>query len=158
MTIFHALHGIGSVVEIEEKEILETKVKFAVVQFENMRVMVNVAQLEEHMRVPIESSEAEKVLDAVTEDSWKMPSNHNHRHKSALDKLKKGDPYELAAIVRGFSQLSLKRRLANRDQRTLDHALDLLSEELAFSLAEDTQAMREKLFHLATDELAPVAI
>ena len=157
--VMHALHGLGTIETIEEKAILDTVCRFAVVAFEKMQVMVNLDGRSTSIRNPIPADEVEKVMDFLKSCQPELPSNHNQRHKAILELIKSGNIYKLCEVVKGLTQLSQKRNLASRDARALEQSLRLMSEELGHATGCEPTDLEQAITHtctVGTPELAAV--
>ena len=61
------------------------------------------------MRKVIDEQMVSKVLKALTGSGTKMPKNWNRRFKHNRDKMKTGDIFELAEVVRNLSLRDTRR-------------------------------------------------
>ncbi|MFA5504666.1 MAG: hypothetical protein WC314_01350 [Vulcanimicrobiota bacterium] len=143
--VMHALHGLGSIESIEEKEILGSVSTFAVVAFEKMQVMVNLQSRNSSIRLPISAEEVEGVMDHLRDCQPELPNNHNQRHKMILELIKAGDVEKTCLVVKGLTLLSQKRDLAARDAKALEQSMRLLSEELGNAVGSEPEALHETL-------------
>ena len=143
--VMHALHGLGTIESIEEKAILDTVATFAVVAFDKMQVMVNLASRNSSIRQPIGADEVDGVMEYLKECTPSLPNNHNQRHKSILELIKSGDIRKLCLVVKGLTQLSQKRALASRDAKALEQSMRLMTEELGHAVGADPESLQESI-------------
>ena len=143
--VMHALHGLGTIESIEEKEILGSVATFAVVAFEKMQVMVNLNSRNSSIRNPILSDEVDSVMTHLRDCTPELPNNHNQRHKMILELIKAGDVRKTCLVVKGLTLLSQKRDLAARDAKALEQSMRLLSEELGNAIGSEPEELLEKL-------------
>ncbi len=69
----------------------------------DMKVMIPVDNVEEiGIREIIDNEDMEKVLDILKGDQTKMPQNWNRRYRLNMEKIKSGDIFEIAAVVRNL--------------------------------------------------------
>ncbi len=154
--VMHALHGLGTIETIEEKEILGSTSTFAVVAFEKMQVMVNLASRNSSIRMPIPAEEVESVMQHLRDCTPGLPNNHNQRHKTILELIKSGDIMNLCLVVKGLTLLSQKRALASRDAKALEQSLRLMTEELGHAVGSDPESLIETLQQACLEtELVP---
>lgn len=143
--VMHALHGLGTIESIEEKEILGSISTFAIVAFDKMQVMVNLNSRNSSIRKPIDSDGVDKVMDHLKSCTPELPNNHNQRHKMILELIKSGDVEKTCLVVKGLTLLSQKRDLAARDAKALEQSMRLLSEELGNAVGSEPEALTDTL-------------
>jgi CarD family transcriptional regulator, regulator of rRNA transcription len=143
--VMHALHGLGTIESIEEKEILGSISTFAVVAFDKMQVMVNLQSRNSSIRIPITSDGVEHVMDHLKNCTPELPSNHNQRHKMILELIKAGNIEKTCLVVKGLTLLSTKRDLAARDAKALEQSMRLLSEELGNAVGSEPEDLLDTL-------------
>ena len=99
-------HGAGQVQAKEIKEVFGERREYLTIKIlhNDMTVMVPTenAALAGLRRV-IDEETVEKVLNVLRDDVSDMPKNWNRRFKHNRDKIKTGDIYELAEVVRNLS-------------------------------------------------------
>ncbi len=110
-------HGAGKVLNKEEKEIFGERREYLTIKIlhNDMTVMVPTenAALAGLRRV-IDEETVKKVLDVLRDDVSEMPKNWNRRFKHNRDKIKTGDIYELAEVVRNLALRESEKGLSTR--------------------------------------------
>ena len=103
--IVYPMHGAGTIDSIEEKDILGEKQSYYILKMpSNVKVMIPTAKAEEvGVRNIIDKQSAEKVFRILSEDETEMEKNWNKRYRDNMDKMKSGDIYEVADVVRNLS-------------------------------------------------------
>lgn len=74
-----------------------------------------------------------------------MPTNWSRRFKNHSEKLRSGDIYQVAEVVRNLSIRDKDKGLSAGEKRMLTRARQILVSELTFALNVDTDAAEEKL-------------
>lgn len=143
--VMHALHGLGTIESIEEKDILGSVSTFAVVAFDKMQVMVNLNSRNSSIRNPITQDGVDGVMDHLRTCTPELPNNHNQRHKMILELIKSGDVLKTCLVVKGLTLLSQKRDLAARDAKALEQGMRLLSEELGNAVGSAPEHLLDTL-------------
>lgn len=143
--VMHALHGLGTIESIEEKDILGSVSTFAVVAFDKMQVMVNLQSRNSSIRNPITSDEVDRIMDHLKNCQPELPNNHNQRHKMILELIKAGNIEKTCLVVKGLTLLSQKRDLAARDAKALEQSMRLLSEELGNAVGSEPEDLHDTL-------------
>jgi len=99
------MHGAGTINSIEEKEILGEKQQYYIIKMPGeVMIMVPTAKAESMgVRNVIDKQNANSVLNVLEKDETEMSNNWNKRYRENLDKMKTGDIYEVADVVRNLS-------------------------------------------------------
>jgi len=100
--IVYPMHGAGTIDSIEEKDILGEKQSYYILRMPgDVKVMIPTAKAEEvGVRNVIDKSSAEKVISVLEQNETDMDKNWNKRYRDNMDKMKSGDIYEIADVVR----------------------------------------------------------
>ena len=144
--IVHPMHGAGVVDAIEDKNILGEKQAYYILKMPGeVKVMVPVAKAEQiGVRNIIDKESVGKVLKVLETDETEMAMNWNKRYRDNMEKMKSGDIYEIADVVRNLSFKQKEKGLSTGEKKMLSKAKQILVSELV--LAENTeQDKMEKL-------------
>ena len=144
--IVYPMHGAGTIDAIEEKDILGEKQSYYILKMPGeVKVMVPTAKAEEvGVRNIIDKESAEKVIGVLEKDETAMDKNWNKRYRDNMEKMKSGDIYEVADVVRNLSFKQKEKGLSRGEKKMLNNAKQILVSELV--LAEhSTQDEVEKL-------------
>jgi CarD family transcriptional regulator len=131
--VVYPMHGAGTIEGIEQKEILGKTHKYYVLQLpiSDMKVMIPVDNTEEiGLRDVIKPSQVPEVLNVLKQDSTPMSSNWNRRYRSNLEKIKSGDIFEVASVVRNLSARNKEKGLSTGERKMLESAKEILLSEL----------------------------
>lgn len=134
--IVYPMHGAGVIEAIEEKEILGKKRKYYVMKMPigDMKVMVPVDNVDEiGIREIIDSEEVEQVLAVLANDRSKMPQNWNRRYRINMDKIKSGNIYEIASVVRNLMIREREKGLSTGERKMLSNAKQILISEIVLA-------------------------
>ncbi len=149
--VVYPMHGAGIVESIEEKEILGKKQEYYVLNFTlgGVKVMVPTQNVEQiGLRQVISKDEVDKVIDILSGDQTKMPANWSKRYRLNMNKIKTGNIYEVAAVVRNLMLRDKDRGLSNAERKMLNSARQILISELALSkdaAQEEIKAMVDRI-------------
>ena len=86
-----------------------------------------------------------KVTKALTGGGTAMPKNWNRRFKHNRDKMKTGDIFELAEVVRNLSLRDHEKGLSTGEKQMFVKAKKILASELMYAKALDEDAAAEWL-------------
>ena len=116
----------------EEREYLILKLAYG-----DLTLMVPTDNTEEvGLREVINDEEVEEVFAVLRKKEARMPTNWSRRFKNHVEKLKSGDIYQVAEVVRNLSLREKDKGLSAGEKRMLARARQILVSELA--LAEHT--------------------
>ncbi|MDQ1741532.1 MAG: CarD family transcriptional regulator [Pseudonocardiales bacterium] len=130
-------HGAGQVIKKEQKEILgETRQYLTIKILHNdMTVMVPCENAgKAGLRRVIDEETVKKVLSVLSDDVSEMPKNWNRRFKHNRDKIKTGDIYELAEVVRNLAIREQDKGLSTGEKQMFTRAKKILASELMYAL------------------------
>lgn len=135
-------HGAGIIEGIEKKHILGEIKTYYVVQLSQgqLTVMVPTDSISDvGLRKIISQDEAESVLAVLSDDQTKMEKDWNRRFKKNREKIKSGDIFEVAEVVRNLTIRDLEVGLSTGEKRMLSRARQILVSELTFALNADEE-------------------
>ena len=136
--IVYPMHGAGTIDAIEEKDILGQKQAYYIIKMPGeVKVMIPTAKADEvGIRNVIDKAEAQKVFEVLGEEDTQTELNWNKRYRENMDKMKTGNIYEVADVVRNLTFKQKEKGLSTGEKKMLLNAKQILVSELA--LAEDS--------------------
>lgn len=146
--IVYPMHGAGTVESIEEREILGEKQKYYVMKMPvgDIKVMVPTKNAEMiGVRDVINNETAKSVLDILSSDTTDMSNNWNKRYRDNMEKMKSGDIYEVADVVRNLTFKQKEKGLATGEKKMLNNAKQILISELVLAEALDKNIVEEMI-------------
>ena len=135
-------HGAGKVEKKEIKELLGEKREYLTIRIihNDMTVMVPCEKAGQvGLRNIIGASAVKKVMAVLTDDVSSMPKNWNRRFKFNREKIKTGDIYELAEVVRNLAIREFEKGLSTGEKQMYTRARKILASELMYALAMDEE-------------------
>jgi CarD family transcriptional regulator len=155
-------HGAGKVLSKEDMEVLGTTREYLTIKILHNDMTVKVptenAALAGLRRV-IDEETVKKVLDVLRDDVSEMPKNWNRRFKHNRDKIKTGDIYELAEVVRNLSLRESEKGLSTGEKQMYTRAKKILASELMYALDKDEDEAESYLDELlATSASSQIAV
>ena len=147
-------HGAGKVLKKEVKEVLGEKREYLTIKIlhNDMTVMVpceNAAKA--GLRRVIDDEAVQKVLSVLRDDVSQMPKNWNRRFKHNRDKIKTGDVYELAEVVRNLAIRESEKGLSTGEKQMYTRAKKILASELMYALEMEEGEAEEHLDSLIAE-------
>ncbi len=150
--IVYPMHGAGTIDAIEEKDILGQRQAYYIIKMPGeVKVMIPTTQAEKvGIRNVIDKEQAKKVFDVLGEEDSQVEMNWNKRYRENMDKMKTGDIYEVADVVRNLSFKQKEKGLSTGEKKMLTNAKQILVSELA--LAEESS--QETVENLIEDRIS----
>ena len=147
-------HGAGKIVKKEQKEILGQRREYLTIQilYNDMTVMVPTENADKAgLRKVIGEETVDEVLAVLRDDGTQMPKNWNRRFKHNRDKIKTGDIFELAEVVRNLSIRDLDKGLSTGEKQMFGRAKKILASELMYARDMEEQEAIDFLENLLED-------
>lgn len=101
------------------------------------------------VRDVIPNETAQGVLDVLSSNTTDMSSNWNKRYRDNMEKMKSGDIYEVADVVRNLSFKQKEKGLATGEKKMLSSAKQILISELVLAEATD----KENVERMVNDQI-----
>ena len=141
-------HGAGTVVKKETRTVLGEKREYLTIKILHNDMTVNVPSDNAErvgLRKVIDEQMVSKVLKALTGSGTNMPKNWNRRFKHNRDKMKTGDIFELAEVVRNLALRDHEKGLSTGEKQMFVKAKKILSSELMYAKDMDEDEAAEWL-------------
>lgn len=144
--VVYPMHGAGIIEGIEEREILGEKRRYFIMRMPigDMKVMVPVDNIEEvGVREIINSTELDKVISILRGSKTAMPQNWNRRYRINMDRIKSGDIFEIAAVVRNLLTMDMEKGLSTGERKMLSSAKQMLLSEMVLVSDSDVDKVEQ---------------
>lgn len=140
--VVYPAHGVGTIVSIENKEVMGTTQTFYVMKVLDTKatIMVPLANATTvGLRQVVKKSMVPKVYDILKQQKNTEFDNQtwNKRYRDYTDKIRTGCVMEVARVLRDLYLLKVGKELSFGERRMLDTAKNLLIKEL--SIAKNTK-------------------
>ena len=153
-TVVHPEHGAAVIEDLRERDFLGERKKYFVLRlaYGDLTLMVPVDSTEDvGLRNVVAKKEVTKVLDVLRQDESKMASNWSRRFKNNIEKLRSGDIYQVAEVVRNLAIRERQKGLSAGEKRMLTKARQILVSELVFATS-GTEEKAEGMIDKVLDE------
>lgn len=97
------------------------------------------------MRPPISESDVEDLFRLIGKRDVREPSNWSRRFKNHQEKMKSGDVYQVAEVVRNLALREQGKGLSTAEKSMLERARSILVSELSFALDVTEDDATERL-------------
>ena len=147
-------HGAGKVTKKESKVMLGQERIYLTIKIlhNDMTVMVPSEKATQvGLRRVIDEETVQKVLAVLQDEVSEMPKNWNRRFKHNRDKIKTGDIYELAEVVRNLAIREHQKGLSTGEKQMFTRAKKILASELMYALEMDETDAEDHLDNLLAE-------
>ncbi len=147
-------HGAGTVIQKETRNVLGEDREYLTIQIlhNDMTVMVPSDSVDKAgLRKVIGEDTVEEVLGVIRSGGTKMPKNWNRRFKHNRDKMKTGDIFELAEVVRNLSIREGDKGLSTGEKQMYGKAKKILASELMYAKDFTSEEAEEYLDSLLAE-------
>ncbi len=131
--VFYPMHGAAVIEAIEEKEILGEKQLYYVmnIPLKDMQVMIPKNKTTDlGIREVVDADIMENVLTYFHDGESQPIGNPLHRQRIYMNKMKTGDIYEGAEVIRDLSRIGKQKNLGAGDKMMLNTARQILISEM----------------------------
>ena len=135
-------HGAGTIVKKEVREIHGEKREYLTIKILHNDMVVNVPSENAErvgLRQVINEKQVTEVVKALTGSGTQMPKNWNRRFKHNRDKMKTGDIFELAEVVKNLSLRDHEKGLSTGEKQMFVKAKKILASELMYAKSMDEE-------------------
>lgn len=146
--VVYPMHGAGVIESMESKEVLgETKNYYVLkMPIGEMKLMIPVDNVDNiGLRNIIDQEAVDVVIDILKQGAVLNDSNWNKRYRDNLLKMKTGDIFEVAQVVRDLTFRDKEKGLSTGEKKMLISARQMIVSEIALSINEDGISVEEFL-------------
>lgn len=149
--VVYPMHGAGIIEAIKEEEVLGEKRRYYIMYLPlgEMKVMVPTANIQQlGLRQVVDEEGVQQIFRILRGNQGRMSTNWNQRYRANMEKIRSGDVFAVAEVVKNLSWRKKERGLSSGESKMLDSARQILVSELV--LARD---MQEEVAEGMIDEL-----
>lgn len=147
-SVVYPMHGAGVIEAIEEREVLGQRQSYYIMGLPvgGMKVMIPTSSEKElGLRDVIDHEGAERVVEILEDKESIMSKNWNQRYRANMDKIKSGDIFSVAEVVRNLSIRDRDKGLSTGERKMLDVARQILISELALARKSTEEQIEDLL-------------
>lgn len=146
--IVYPMHGAGVIESIEEREILGKRCSYYVMKIPigDLKVLIPTNNVDDiGIRDVISISDADRVFNLLGDNHHEFSSNWNKRYRENMVKIKSGDIFEVAEVVRSLMQRERERGLSTGERKMLNSAKQILISELVLAKGLNQHEVEDKI-------------
>ncbi|MGH7885869.1 MAG: CarD family transcriptional regulator [Thermodesulfobacteriota bacterium] len=146
-------HGVVEVQGIEDKVISGSKISFYILRVveSDVKLMVPTSNVSSvGLRPIVAKKEIPKILKIISRKSKKDDENvdtqsWNKRYREYADKIKSGDIFEIAHVLKDIHHLKKEKDLSFGEKRIMESALSLVVKELSVATRKKEESVSEEI-------------
>ena len=142
-------HGAAIIKRKEERELLGGEsTEYLVLEMVHGDLTLSVPSdkaEEVGMRPPISEADVEDLFRLIAKRDVREPANWSRRFKNHQEKMKSGDVYQVAEVVRNLALREKGKGLSTAEKSMLERARSILVSELSFALDVSEEEALDKL-------------
>ena len=141
-------HGACTVEKISNLSAFDVKQEYLTLRVTNSDLLLKVPVSNAEnvgLRDVINDDEVEEVFAVLRKKDARTPTNWSRRFKNHSEKLRSGDIYQVAEVVRNLTLRNREHQLSNAEKQMLINARHVLVSELTFALDLDVPATESRL-------------
>lgn len=146
--VVYPMHGAGVIEAIEEREVLGKFHQYYVMHIPvgNMKVFIPLDNVDHlGIRQVIARSEVPEVMKILENESNLPVLAWNRRYRANMDRIKSGNVYSVAEVVRSLSQREREKGLSTGEKKMYDNACQILMSELVLAEGAQEEEVRNRL-------------
>lgn len=146
--VLYPMHGAGIITSVEDRDILGEIKQYFVMKMpvDEIEVLIPIESLERiGVRDIISGDQAEDVLRDFKEYSIEFNSNWNKRYRENMGKIRSGNIYEVAHVVKTLMVRDRDKGLSAGERKMLVSAKRIMVSELILATHTEEAAIEEKI-------------
>lgn len=155
-SVVYPLHGAGIIEAIEEREVSGSVHRYYAMRIPlgDMKVLIPVDGAEKiGIRDIIRSDEADMVMEKFRNCNFEVNINWNKRVRENMAKIKSGDIYEVAAVVKSLMLRDKNKGLSTGERKMLTNAKQILISEIAMAKKLPYESVDKELKNIVANEV-----
>lgn len=141
-------HGAAIVEKKEVREAFGEKQEYLVLRMAHGELTLSVPSdkaEEVGMRAPISAEDVDDLFHVLAKKDVREPTNWSRRFKNHQEKMKSGDVYQVAEVVRNLALRERDKGLSAGEKRMLTRARQILVSELSAAISKSEEQTEEMI-------------
>ena len=146
--IVHPMHGAGIIDSIVSRKMNGVQREYYQMRLPSgsMLVMIPTDHTEEiGVRPIVDRALADRVLEEIPSLQVDMTSNWNRRYRENMERLKSGDLFQVAQVVKGLMLRDVDRGLSTGERKMLHSAKQILISEIVMCQSSSYEDVEERI-------------
>jgi len=155
--VVHPMHGAGVIDGVVTEKIGMSSQDYYVFKMPVGGLVLKIPVASSHLvglRNIVDAGTAMELIDAISRMDVEMTSNWNRRYRENMERLKSGDLYEVARVIKGLACRDSERGLSNGERKMLHTAKQILISEMVLAMGQDYHMVEQRLNSAMSGEMA----
>lgn len=156
--VVHPMHGAGVIDDIVQEKIAGVTKEYYVFKMPMGGLILKIPTENSQVigiRGIISQAEAEKLLSDIPDLTVESNANWNKRYQENLMRLKSGDLYQVARVIKSLMQRDLQRGLSNGERKMLHNAKQIMISEIVLAEHAAYQDVETRIDHAMMQAAIP---
>jgi RNA polymerase-interacting CarD/CdnL/TRCF family regulator len=150
-SVMHWTHGLGKVVQLEERALSGQAVLYYAIQIGDMTIWVPAdEQLESRLRFPTQAAKFQKLMNTLSEPGEPLPDDRRERKTLLTEWLKDGQTESLFRVIRSLATYRQAHSLNLDEQTLLKRSKNTLIGEWGYAMSITIAQAESELYRLLT--------
>ena len=153
-TVVYPHHGAAVIEKKEKRNLAGQERDYLVLRltYGDLTLMVPADATDEvGLRDVVSKKQVDEVFELLAARDGTMPTNWSRRFKANYEKLKSGDIFQVAEVVRNLALREAEKGLSAGEKRMLTKSKQILVSELAAAIGKDDEATEALIDKTLTD-------
>ncbi len=147
--VIHCTHGLGEIVQIEQKTINGHLVDCYVVRINDLMIWIPIDNQQQHsLRLPAQPEEFVELCAILTGPGEPLQEDRIQRKDQLLTQMRDGQLSSLCRVVRDLNQFKRAKKLNDQENSILERATNSLLTEWAHSLGLSQDQAQQTMLEL----------
>lgn len=146
--VVHPMHGAGVIDGVVTEKVGPSVQEYYVFKMSVGGLVLKIPVATSHLvglRAIVDMRAAEELLCAIPALQVDVVTNWNQRYRENMQKLKSGDLYEVAKVIKGLVIRDRQRGLSNGERKMLHTAKQILISEMVLSMEQEYQSIERQI-------------
>ena len=146
--IVHPMHGAGVIEDIIQEKVAGVLQEYYVFKMPTCGLTLKIPTANAHVigiRGILSRQEVGSLMDAIPGIPVEANSNWNKRYQENMQRLKSGDLYEVARVIKTLVHRDRQRGLSTGERKMLHSARQILISELVLSTEREKEEVESRL-------------
>lgn len=146
--VVHPMHGAGVIDSIVQEKIAGSTQDYYVFRMNENGLQLKIPTANSQaigIRAVITPEEAEALIEAIPSLQAETNSNWNKRYQENMERLKSGDLYQVAAVIKSLMRRESRRGLSTGERKMLHTAKQILISEIVLTQHADYAAVEARI-------------
>jgi RNA polymerase-interacting CarD/CdnL/TRCF family regulator len=147
--VIHCTHGLGEIVQIEQKTIRDQPTNCYVVRIHDLMIWIPIDDLQQHsLRLPTQPDEFVGLFAILTGPGEPLLEDRLLRKDQLMAQMRDGQLASICRVVRDLTHFKRSKKLNDQENSILERATNSLLTEWTYSLGQPLDQAQQAMTNL----------